>query len=122
MKAKSIIITTILVILAIISVVCAGLTLYGVDIVEETKSLLNITTNAQSVSFKTKEITLGVGQESSLDVVLSPKDAKNTYKLSSTDSSIVKVTGNKVMALKKGDCSIKVTTDNNLTKSLHLKR
>ena len=39
MKAKSIIITTILVILAIISVVCAGLTLYGVDIVEETKSL-----------------------------------------------------------------------------------
>jgi peptidoglycan/xylan/chitin deacetylase (PgdA/CDA1 family) len=115
MKAKSIIITTILVILAIISVVCAGLTLYGVDIVEETKSLLNITTNAQSVSFKTKEITLGVGQESSLDVVLSPKDAKNTYKLSSTDSSIVKVTGNKVMALKKGDCSIKVTTDNNLT-------
>ena len=115
MKAKSIIITTILVILAIISVVCAGLTLYGVDIVEETKSLLNITTNAQSVSFKTKEITLGVGQESSLDVVISPKDAKNTYKLSSTDSSIVKVTGNKVMALKKGDCSIKVTTDNNLT-------
>ena len=120
MKAKSIIITTILVILAIISVVCAGLTLYGVDIVEETKSLLNITTNAQSVSFKTKEITLGVGQESSLDVVLSPKDAKNTYKLSSTDSSIVKVTGNKVMALKKGDCSIKVTTDNNLTNYAHI--
>ena len=58
MKAKSIIITTILVILAIISVVYAGLTLYGVDIVEETKSLLNITTNAQSVSFKTKEIKL----------------------------------------------------------------
>lgn len=115
MKAKSIIITTILVILAIISVICAGLTLYGVDIVEEAKSILNITTNAQSVSFKTKEITLGVGQESSLDVVISPKDAKNTYKLSSTDSSIVKVTGNKVMALKKGDCSIKVTTDNNLT-------
>ncbi len=115
MKVKSIIITTILVILAIISIVCAGLTLYGVDIVEEAKSILNITTNAQSVSFKTKEITLGVGQESSLDVVISPKDAKNTYKLSSTDSSIVKVTGNKVMALKKGDCSIKVTTDNNLT-------
>ena len=115
MKVKSFIITTILVILAIISVICAGLTLYGVDIVEEAKSILNITTNAQSVSFKTKEITLGVGQESSLDVVISPKDAKNTYKLSSTDSSIVKVTGNKVMALKKGDCSIKVTTDNNLT-------
>lgn len=115
MKVKSIIITTILVILAIISVICAGLTLYGVDIVEEAKNVLNITTNAQSVSFKTKEITLGVGQESSLDVVISPKDAKNTYKLSSTDSSIVKVTGNKVMALKKGDCSIKVTTDNNLT-------
>ena len=87
MKVKSIIITTILVILAIISIVCAGLTLYGVDIVEEAKSILNITTNAQSVSFKTKEITLGVGQESSLDVVLSPKDAKSTYKLSSTDSS-----------------------------------
>lgn len=115
MKVKSIIITTILVILAIISVICAGLTLYGVDIVEEAKNVLNITTNAQSVNFKTKEITLGVGQESSLDVVISPKDAKNTYKLSSTDSSIVKVTGNKVMALKKGDCSIKVTTDNNLT-------
>ena len=77
--------------------------------------MLNITTNAQSVSFKTKEITLGVGQESSLDVVLSPKDAKSTYKLSSTDSSIVKVNGNKVVALKKGDCSIKVTTDNDLT-------
>lgn len=115
MKVKSIIITTILVILAIISVICAGLTLYGVDIVEEAKNVLSITTNAQSVSFKTKEITLGVGQESSLDVVISPKDAKNTYKLSSTDSSIVKVTGNKVVALKKGDCSIKVTTDNNLT-------
>lgn len=115
MKVKSIIITTILVILAIISVICAGLTLYGVDIVEEAKNVLSITTNAQSVNFKTKEITLGVGQESSLDVVLSPKDAKNTYKLSSTDSNIVKVTGNKVVALKKGDCSIKVTTDNNLT-------
>lgn len=115
MKVKSIIITTILVILAIISVICAGLTLYGVDIVKEAKSILNVTTSAQSVSFKTKKITLGVGQESSLDVVLSPKDAKNTYKLTSTDDSIVKVSGNKVIALKKGDCSIKVTTDNDLT-------
>ena len=101
MKVKSIIITTILVILAIISIVCAGLTLYGVDIVEEAKSILNITTNAQSVSFKTKEITLGVGQESSLDVVISPKDAKNTYKLSSTDSNIVKVPATRLWHLRK---------------------
>ena len=115
MKVKSIIITTILVILAIISVICAGLTLYGVDIVQEAKSIFNVTASAESVSFKTKKITLGVGQESSLDVVLSPKDAKNTYKLTSTDDSIVKVDGNKVIALKKGDCSIKVTTDNDLT-------
>lgn len=115
MKVKSIIITTILVILAIISVICAGLTLYGVDIVKEAKSILNVTTNADSVSFKTKKITLGVGQESSLDVVMTPKDAKNTYKLTSTDDSIVKVNGNKVVALKKGDCSVKVTTDNDLT-------
>ena len=70
MKAKSIIITTILVILAIISIVCAGLTLYGVDIVEEAKSILNITTNAQSVSFKTKEITLGVGHTTNCNKII----------------------------------------------------
>lgn len=115
MKLKSVILTTLLSILAIISVVCAGLTIYGVDIIKEAKYLLNITPNAESVSFSNNKITLGVGQESSLDVVIAPKEAENKYTLSSTDSSIVKVTGNTVKAIKKGDCSVKVKTDNDLT-------
>ena len=114
-KARTIILTVILLIVAILCVLWAGLTVCGIDVISEAKSLLNMDQSAKSVAFKNEKVTLGVGQKSDLNLVMEPATTKSTFAFTSSDESVVKASGNKAEAVGDGECTIKVKTDNNLT-------
>ena len=114
-KARTIILTVILLIVAILCVLWAGLTVCGIDVISEAKSLLNMDQSAKSVAFKNEKVTLGVGQKSDLNLVMEPATTKSTFTFTSSDESVVKASGNEAEAVGDGECTIKVKTDNNLT-------
>ncbi|MGN0477205.1 MAG: polysaccharide deacetylase family protein [Ruminococcus sp.] len=114
-KARTIILTVILFIIAVICLLWAGLTVCGIDVISEAKDLLNIKPSAESVAFENNKVTLGVGQKSDLDVVMHPSDTKSTYTFTSSDDSVIKAVDNTAEAVGDGECTVKVKTDNNLT-------
>ena len=114
-KVRTIILTVILLIVAILCVLWAGLTVCGIDVISEAKSLLNMDQSAKSVAFKNEKVTLGVGQKSDLNLVMEPATTKSTFTFTSSDESVVKASGNEAEAVGDGECTIKVKTDNNLT-------
>ncbi|MGN0460581.1 MAG: polysaccharide deacetylase family protein [Ruminococcus sp.] len=114
-KARTIIVTIILFIIAVICLLWAGLTVCGIDVISEAKDLLNLRPSAKNVAFDNNKVTLGAGQSSDLDVVMHPDDTKSTYTLTSSDNSVVKIQDNEAVAVADGECTVKVKTDNNLT-------
>lgn len=115
MKARRIVITVILIILAVFCVIWAGFTVAGVDIIDTVKNIFNISTPAKDVKLENDNIILGVGQEEKLNISLMPEGSSSTYTFSSTDNNTVNFKGNTIRGVKKGECTIKVKTDNNLT-------
>ena len=90
-KAKTIIMTVMLMIVTVICVLWAGLTVCGINVIDKAKDLLNLKPSAESVEFDKNKVTLGVGQVSDLDIILHPSDTKSTYTLSSSDKSVINI-------------------------------
>ena len=114
-KTRTIIVTIILLITAVLCILWAGLTVCGIDVISVAKDLLDLKPSAENVAFSNNKITLGVGQKSDLNVVMYPTDTKSTYTLASSDNSIIKITDNNAEAVGEGECTVKVKTENNLT-------
>lgn len=115
MKGKNILLSIILIIITLMCVVWAGLAVSGVEVFSQIKNVLHINAEAENIAFKNSSITLGVGQTSGLDVIMTPEDTDTAYTLSSSDSSVLKIEGTKAIALAKGDCTVKVKTENGLS-------
>lgn len=115
MNKKTIFVTIVLAVLAIICVLWAGLTVAGVDVIEKISTIFQGKIEATDIAFKSNSLTLGVGQKADMEIITAPENAETTYKFSSTDNRIVSTQDNNVKAVSQGSCTIKVTSDNGLT-------
>lgn len=98
-------------------VTLSGNVLSGCDL----NNILNSQPVVETISFEKKEIVLGVGQEYNFDVAITPKDAKAEYQFSSSDTEVLSLDGSKGKAVLEGECTVTVTTDNDLVESCRVR-
>lgn len=114
MKGKQVLLSILLILVTVLCVAWAGLTVCGVDVLSQVKNVLNFNTTAENIAFKNTNLTLGEGQSSDLDIVMTPKDATTKFTLTSSDASVVKIEDNKAVAVAEGSCTVRVKTENDL--------
>jgi peptidoglycan/xylan/chitin deacetylase (PgdA/CDA1 family) len=114
-RIRNIVITIALVIVAGLCLTTAGLTLAGVNVVNEVKEFFTPKVPATAIDFQNNQVTLGVGQSSDLKIILTPKNSTDSYEFYSTNEKVVTAKGNKVTAVSEGSCTVKVVTENKLS-------
>jgi uncharacterized protein YjdB len=72
--------------------------------------------NPTSITLSLDELTLKEGDEATIEATVGPSNAKDkSYTLESSNSDVVKVAGNKLIAVKAGSATITAKTVNGLT-------
>ena len=110
-------IVTLIIIAALLAVLAVGIFMYDIDVIQFVKDIFDVREPADSIVIDKTEYEVGVGQIFDLDVTMTPKNTKSTYKIKSSDESILGVDRetNKIKAKKEGKCTLTAQTSNNLT-------